>query len=74
MRSPQLPYIFSTHTLLDCEVHVAQVHIAQCPFPSCQVHFTLWTAQMSFKLPQKFEIFWAVKCLIFCLPKFLPKN
>ncbi len=23
---------------------------------------------------QKFEIFWAVKCLNFCLPKFLPKN
>ncbi len=46
-------------TLPNGKVHIAnsafpsyQLHITKARVSHCQVHFTLWTAQMSFKLPK----------------------
>ncbi len=52
-----------------------QFHIAKSILPNCQVHSTLWSAQMRLSCPQKIK-FWAVQCLnIFSGPsKLLPKK
>jgi hypothetical protein len=62
------------------QVHIGKLSSPHCqvgaPTPNWQVHFTLWTAPMSFKLPAHLFNFWAAKGLnmFFVCLKICPQN